>query len=123
MWFRTARRRPAFVVRLYHGIPLHLDEIQIPIRYNSDHKLPEEIVSKAAQRHTLSFQDLNEQAVQQLERRHSVKREQIRPTIYYRLTDNWLELTGRFITPYYGTRELKDAISRDTGRIQGGRHR
>ena len=33
---------------------------QIPIRYNSDHKLAEEIVSKAAQRHTLSFQDLTE---------------------------------------------------------------
>jgi hypothetical protein len=90
---------------------------QIPIRYNSDHKLAEAIVSKAAERHTLSFQDLTEQAVQELERRYSVKREQIRPTIYYRLTDNWLELTVRFITPYYGTRELKDAISRD---ILGG---
>src|SRR5581483_10472926 len=68
---------------------------------------------KAAQRHTLSFQDLSEKAVQELERRHFVKREQIRPAIYYRLTDNWIELTVRFITLYYGTRELKDAISRD----------
>jgi small-conductance mechanosensitive channel len=93
--------------------PYIWDEIQIPIRYNSDHQVAEEIVLKAAQHHTLSFQNLSEQAVQELERRHSVKREQIRPMIYYRLTDNWLELTVRFITPYHGTRELKDAISRD----------
>lgn len=93
--------------------PYIWDEIQIPIRYNSDHERAESIVFKAAQRHTLSLQDLSEQAAQELERRHFVKREEIRPTIYYRLTDNWLELTVRYITRDYGTRELKDAISRD----------
>jgi len=32
---------------------------------------------------------------------------------YYRLTDNWLELTVRFIVEAYGIRDLKDAMSRE----------
>jgi small-conductance mechanosensitive channel len=37
----------------------------------------------------------------------------MRPAVFYRLTDNWLELTVRFIAPTHGVRELKDAMSRD----------
>lgn len=33
--------------------------------------------------------------------------------VYWRLTDNWLELAVRFLWPGHGTREIKDAISRD----------
>jgi hypothetical protein len=33
--------------------------------------------------------------------------------VYYRLTDNWLELTVRFIAEDHGVRSLKDAMSRD----------
>jgi hypothetical protein len=28
------------------------------------------------------------------------------PAVFYRLTDNWLELTMRFIAPTHGVREL-----------------
>lgn len=35
------------------------------------------------------------------------------PRVYWRLTDNWLELTLRFLAPVHGVRELKDAINRD----------
>lgn len=35
------------------------------------------------------------------------------PALYYRLTDNWLELTVRFIAPTHAIRELKDAMSRE----------
>lgn len=33
--------------------------------------------------------------------------------VYWRLTDNWLELAVRFLSPGHGTREIKDAMSRD----------
>ena len=38
---------------------------------------------------------------------------ELRPRVYYRLTDNWLELTVRFVGPDHGIRELKDAMSRE----------
>ena len=33
--------------------------------------------------------------------------------VYFRLTDNWLELTVHFIAKERGVRDLKDAMSRD----------
>jgi hypothetical protein len=35
------------------------------------------------------------------------------PRVYYRLTDNWIELTVRFLTAEHGTRDRKDAMSRE----------
>jgi hypothetical protein len=33
--------------------------------------------------------------------------------VYYRLTDNWLEMSVRFVVRDRGIREVKDAISRE----------
>nr|MBA2723426.1 mechanosensitive ion channel family protein [Methylibium sp.] len=41
------------------------------------------------------------------------KAPEIRPKVYYRLTDNWLELTVRFMVRDHGVRALKDAMSRE----------
>jgi hypothetical protein len=38
---------------------------------------------------------------------------ELEPRVYWRLTDNWLELTVRFIAEETGVRGLKDRISRD----------
>lgn len=35
------------------------------------------------------------------------------PRVYYRITDNYLELTVRFVYATHGTRNVKDAMSRD----------
>jgi len=37
----------------------------------------------------------------------------VQPKVYYRLTDNWLELTVRFVVADHGIRDVKDAMSRD----------
>ncbi len=41
---------------------------------------------------------------------------ELAPKEYYRITDNWLELGLRFVARSHGTRELKDAMSRDIPR-------
>ena len=35
------------------------------------------------------------------------------PKVYFRITDNWLELTVRFLVSTHGIRNVKDAMSRD----------
>ena len=35
------------------------------------------------------------------------------PRVYWRLTDNWLELTVRFVTREHGVRDVKDRMSRE----------
>lgn len=39
-----------------------------------------------------------------MQRRHFLKPTEIGPRVYYRLTDNWLELTARFIVRERGIR-------------------
>ncbi len=35
------------------------------------------------------------------------------PAVYWRITDNWLELSLRFVVRHRGVRSVKDRISRD----------
>ena len=35
------------------------------------------------------------------------------PTVFWRITHNWLEITVRFLAPDHGVRRIKDAITRD----------
>jgi hypothetical protein len=49
----------------------------------------------------------------ELERRYFIKRSELGPRAFIRLTDNWIEITARFIVRDHGVRELKDAISRE----------
>ncbi len=49
----------------------------------------------------------------ELQRRYALKSSDLKPRVYYRLTDNWLELTVRFIARDHAIRDLKDIIGRD----------
>jgi len=42
-----------------------------------------------------------------------MKESGVRPRVYFRLTDNWVELSVRFVTLDHATREVKDAIYRE----------
>jgi hypothetical protein len=33
--------------------------------------------------------------------------------VFFRLTDNWLEMSARFVVREHGIREVKDSITRD----------
>ena len=48
-----------------------------------------------------------------MQRRYLMKPAEMSPKVYYRMTDNWLELTVRFIAEDHGIRDLKDAMSRE----------
>ncbi len=42
---------------------------------------------------------------------------EIDPSVYWRITENWVELTLRFLAPDHGIRSIKDRMTRD---ILGG---
>ena len=48
-----------------------------------------------------------------MQRRYFITVNDMAPQVYYRITDNWLELTVRFLYNVRGVRDLKDAMSRD----------
>ncbi len=101
------------VYNFTRDFPYIWEEMRLPIPYGGDRKKAERILLCAAQRHTTKIVELSEEALQELERRYVVKREDLEPRVYYRLTDNWVELSVRFITEDHGIRNVKDTISRE----------
>lgn len=93
--------------------PYLWEEMRIPVRYQDDWRRAEEILLDTARRHTVEIEKLSREAIEYLERTYVVSQSQLEPRVYWRITDNWLELTVRFIAHDRGIRELKDAMSRD----------
>ena len=93
--------------------PYLWEEMSVPVPYQADHAAAERILLQVAGRHTVQTSELGEGALRDMEERYFVKASDMRPAVFYRLTDNWLELTVRFIAPTHAIRELKDAMTRD----------
>lgn len=56
---------------------------------------------------------MGKDALERMQRRYFVQPADLSPRVYYRITDNWLELTVRFVVEDHGARDIKDAMSRD----------
>jgi small-conductance mechanosensitive channel len=95
-----------------HAFPYLWEEVSIPVPYSADRARAESILLEAAQRHAVPS-DSVEEALLRMRRRYTVHRSDIAPTVYWRLTDNWLEMSVRFLVPERGIREVKSAISRE----------
>ena len=93
--------------------PYLWEEIVIPVTYTADRKQAERIMLDVVAKRTVTIAEMGEEAIAQMEHRYVVRRADMTPRVYYRITDNWLELTIRFIVRDHGVRELKDEISRD----------
>ena len=93
--------------------PFLWEEMTIPVPYGADRARVENILLEIARAHTVKLNELSEEAIKELERRYVIRRADLGPRVYYRLTDNWLEMSLRFITEDSGIREVKDAISRE----------
>ena len=61
----------------------------------------------------VSMIERGELRLPEMQRRYVMKPADLEPKVYFRLTDNWLELTLRFIVEDHSIRKVKDAMSRD----------
>lgn len=96
-----------------HEFPFLWEELRLPVPYSADRALAEKLLLEVAARHAVRNDELDEGAVNELKRRYFLERLQTQPRVYWRLTDNWLELTVRFVVRDRGIREVKDAMARD----------
>jgi small-conductance mechanosensitive channel len=93
--------------------PFVWEELRVPIPYSAPRDRAERILLEAVRRHTTETQRLGAEDLRELQRRYGVADEGTAPRVYWRLTDNWLELTARFVVADHGIRVTKDAITRD----------
>ena len=93
--------------------PYLWEEMHLPISFKDDWRKAEQILADTINRHTVKIQDLSEDALKELGRRYFMAPADIKTKIYMRITDNWIELSARFVATTHGVRDIKNAISRD----------
>jgi len=98
----------------YSGeFPYLWDEMHVPIPYAGDRNRAEQILLEIVRRHTVKIAEVAEKDLEELRRRYFVDSANLEPKVYYRLTDNWVDMAVRFVARSRGIRELKDTMSRE----------
>ena len=93
--------------------PYIWEEMKIPVPYRTNRRDAERILLEVAQKHTLKVVELSRDVLDELRRRHFLREAELEPHVFFRLTDNWVEMSLRFIARDSGIRALKDKMSRD----------
>lgn len=93
--------------------PFIWEEMHVGISYTADRNRAEQILLDVARQHTTPIVEMSEESLIQMERRFSMRRSDLDPKVFWRMTDNWLELSLRFIARDYDIRGLKDKMTRD----------
>ena len=104
--------------------PYLWEEIVIPIDFKADRARVEQILLDAARDHAVVDDAAAGQALASMRSRFALSDASLDPTVYCRITENWLELSLRFVVPHRGVRDIKDRMTRDIlGGLGRGRHR
>ncbi len=86
------------------------EELTVPVPYSDDRELAESILQEEAERTSASGGA--REAIGQMRRRYPVGRADVEPRVFVRLTDNWVELSARFVVPVRDARLVKDQMTR-----------
>jgi small-conductance mechanosensitive channel len=86
------------------------EEITLPVPYREDWQLAERILREEAEHASASV--AAKEAIAQMRRRYPVGRADVEPRVFVRATDNWVELSARFVVPVRDARRVKDEMTR-----------
>jgi hypothetical protein len=86
--------------------------MRIPIDFKTDRGRVEQILLGCARKATEDIREVSEPVKRRLEDKYFITVDDMTPRVYYRITDNWVEMTVRFIVRPHGARDVKDAMSR-----------
>ena len=102
--------------------PYLWEEITLPIAYKADRAAAESVLLAAAGAHAVVDDPRAEAALHWLQAHYALSDASLEPAVYWRITDNWLELSLRFLVEHRGVRQVKDRMTRDilTGLDQAG---
>jgi small-conductance mechanosensitive channel len=93
--------------------PYIWEEMHIPVSYKDDRHKAEQIMLEAVEHHTHDIAEMAKPELERLKERFFIEAADIKPRVFLRITDNWVELTIRFLCGTHDIRGLKDRISRE----------
>ena len=88
------------------------DEIQLPLKYDGDLRTAERVALDAARTVTAEIVDEAKGQLARIRDKYLLREADLEPRTYLRLTDNWIELSVRFLSRPFAVREVKDKMSR-----------
>ena len=86
------------------------EELTLPVPYDDDWRLAERILREEAEHASSSVGA--RKAVEEMRQRYPVGRAEVEPRVFVRATDNWVELSARFVVPVRAARSVKDQMTR-----------
>ena len=103
--------------------PLIWEEMHLPVTYTCDRVRAEQILLEAARTHTEGSTEAAREALQTAMRRYTMPEVELEPRVFFRITDNWLELGLRFLSPAHGARAQRCDEPRYLYGLRERRHR
>ncbi len=95
----------------YSGeFPFLWDEITVPIKYGSDHRLAREILQQVTNEVVGDYVAFAATAWKELVQRYLIEDASVEPMITLVANDNWMEFTVRYVVDYKKRRRTKDEI-------------
>jgi small-conductance mechanosensitive channel len=85
-------------------------EVMFPINYRDDWKRAEQIIDEEAR--AISATDEAHEAMHQMQERYPVPHSELEPRVYVRATDNYMELSARFVVPVRTSRTAVNDLTR-----------
>ena len=92
---------------------LAANEIMIPVTYTSNWQRAADIMSDLGNKYTAQLQEDAEAKLTKLTDRFPLKQTTVEPSIYFVMTDNWIEVTLRFVVDAQERRKVKAQLNRD----------
>lgn len=86
------------------------EELTVPVPYRDDWREAERILREEVER--VSASEGAQHAIRAMTERYPVPRADVEPRVFVRATDNWNELSARFVAPVRSARRVKDEVTR-----------
>jgi len=87
------------------------DEMTVPVTYDSDWRGAISLILAAVRQETGDIIEQSEKAMPFLEHKYFFSGRSTDPAVFIRLTDNWIELSARFVTSPMKRRIIRNGIS------------
>jgi small-conductance mechanosensitive channel len=95
----------------YSGdFPFVWDEIAVPIKYGSDHRLAREVLGKVVDEEIGEYGRRAAESWRAMIKKYLVEEASVKPVILLALNDNWMEYTVRYVVDYKNRRSTKDQL-------------
>nr|WP_299204519.1 mechanosensitive ion channel domain-containing protein [uncultured Brumimicrobium sp.] len=93
------------------NFPFVWDEFTLPIRYQSDIELAKKIISEVATEHLSEYALQAKEEWKTMVHKFYIENAEINPSLAIKLTDNWVEISLRYIVDYKKRRFTKSLLN------------